>query len=258
MADIKGAQDLRDWLERAGAAEHTSAFVEQGFFTPEDVLSARLSEADLKELGIGMKARKAIINELLVDSSEPHPGYASSEEGGSGKDGGSGDGPSRFSTALWDSFPAVLADVRQQAQVCAAVSRYLQGRWQLEQDYSRRLRTLAEQLPTLDEGSVLLRPYGPMFELVAAAATAAASRHQACAAQLRDESCADLATLAKQQANEIDQLSSDAARLRLHLKHAYCNLERDQTSYIQCQHAAAAASAGTPADGGETARAEAA
>jgi hypothetical protein len=257
MADMEGAQDLRDWLERAGAAEHTNAFVEQGFFAPEDVLSAQLSEADLKELGIGMKARKAIINELLVDSSGAQAGYASSGEGESGKDCGSGDGPSRFSTALWDSFPAVLGDVRKQAHVCAAVSRYLQGRWQLEQDYSRRLRALAEQLPALEEDSVLLRPYGPMFELVAAAATAAASRHQACAAKLRDESCADLAALAQQQANEIDQLSSDAARLRLHLRQAYSNLERDQTSYIQCQHAAASASTGTP-DCGETARAEAA
>ena len=68
MAEMDGAQELRDWLECAGAAEHTSAFVEQGFFSPADVLSAQLSEQDLKELGIGMKARKAIINELSMRS----------------------------------------------------------------------------------------------------------------------------------------------------------------------------------------------
>lgn len=254
---MDGAQELRDWLECAGAAEHTSAFVEQGFFSPADVLSAQLSEQDLKELGIGMKARKAIINELLLHSSGAKAGHATNKDGETGKDGDTADSPSRFSS-LWDSFPAVLSDVRQQAQVCSAVSRYLQARWQLEQDYSRRLRSLAEQLPALEEDSVLLRPYGPMFELVVAAATAAANRHQACAAQLRDESCAELAALAQQQANEIDQLSSDAARLRMHLRQAYSNLERDQTSYIQCQHVAAAVSTGTSTEGGETARAEAA
>ena len=261
MADDGEDQELREWLSTVGAAEHTAAFVDQGFRSPEDVLSAQLSESNLKELGIGMKVRKAIMNELLtapVSGPDAGGGGASSTGGAAEAGAEGGAGPSRFSTELWDSFPAVLSDVRQQAQICGAVSRYLQGRWQLEQDYSRRLRALAEQLPAPEEDSVLLRPYGPMFELVAAAARAAANRHQACAVQLREKSCADLTSLAQRQAAEIDQLSSDAARLRLHLRQAYASLERDQTAYIQSQHAAAAAPSATPADVGEAARVEAA
>ena len=43
------------------------------------------------EYQLRMKARKTIINELLVDSSGAQAGYASSGEGESGKDCGSGD-----------------------------------------------------------------------------------------------------------------------------------------------------------------------
>jgi len=232
--DADGVGELRQWLDSVGAGDHAAAFAEQGFDTVGSVLAAGLSESDLRELGIGMKARKAIVNGLL--SGGPPPAAAAGAGAGAGADAP----PSRFAAELWDSFGTVLSDVRAQAAVCGAVSRYVQGRWQLEADYSKRLQTLTELLAVPEGESVLLRQYGPLFEVVAASARAAAERHADCAAELRETGGAALTALTQRQAAEVDQLSSEAARLRLHLKQAHSNLERDQTAYILAQHAAAA------------------
>jgi len=230
-----GAGELRQWLDSVGAGDHAAAFAEQGFDTVGSVLAAGLSESDLRELGIGMKARKAIVNGLLSGGGPP-PAAAAGPDAGAGADAP----PSRFAAELWDSFGTVLSDVRAQAAVCGAVSRYVQGRCQLEADYSKRLQTLTELLAVPEGESVLLRQYGPLFEVVAASARAAAERHADCAAELRETGGAALTALTQRQAAEVDQLSSEAARLRLHLKQAHSNLERDQTAYILAQHAAAA------------------
>ena len=210
--------------------------------TVEDLLAARLTEDDLREAGLNMKTRKRVWHALAAATSSGQEQQAVDAPQPAGHGRETKAPLSRFAVELWDSFATVHADVKAQTNVCATLSRYIQGRLQLDHDYYRRLLSLNELLPPPSNESVLLRSYGPIFEVLTTSATVTAELHAARIAEMTQGGLANLSTLAQQHAAELERLSSEAARLRLHLKQAYANLERDQTQYIRRQHDAMASS----------------
>eukprot|EP01048_Picozoa_sp_COSAG05_P020356 COSAG05_NODE_3438_length_2063_cov_2.613035_1_plen_214_part_00 len=193
-----------------------------------------------------MKLRKRVWHAIAAEGQST--GQGQQDEGG-GEGSEATVQPSRFATELWDSFAKVHADVKAQTQACASLSRYMQARLQLDRDYYRRLSSLNELLPQPSNDSVLLRPYGPIFEVLTSAAGAAARLQSSRCADMEQGGLPKLSALVQRHAAELERLSSEAARLRLHLKQAYANLERDHTEYIRRQHAAMASasiSSGNP------------
>ena len=97
-AEIK---PLHEWLEDLGEGAHAAAFEAEGFTTVEELLSTGLQEADLAELGLGLKARHRISTALrslanpvqyhqshsspLVSSASANRGAASTGSGHEGK-----------------------------------------------------------------------------------------------------------------------------------------------------------------------------
>ena len=133
------------------------------------------------------------------DDGHEHSGHEEAEE-----DEDEGDGreeseeeseeeelPTQFAEQLWDQYQVVFDDVDAQAQLCARLVRYLCGRLQLEQEYSKRLQGLSAQLPvpgtteSQEAGSVLLRPATALFGAIRAGAEAVAAGSAARAAGLR-------------------------------------------------------------------------
>ena len=55
---------LRAWLGDMGEGAHAGAFEAEGFSTVEELVSTGLEEADLAELGLGLKARRRIAKAL--------------------------------------------------------------------------------------------------------------------------------------------------------------------------------------------------
>jgi hypoxia-inducible factor prolyl 4-hydroxylase len=60
-------QLLRDWLPAAGVAGVEELLLAEGFETVESMLEVKLSEADLKELGLPMRQRKKLLKALQAE-----------------------------------------------------------------------------------------------------------------------------------------------------------------------------------------------
>jgi hypothetical protein len=75
---------------------------------------------------------------------------------------------SSFKT-LWDQTGAVSRDVARQSNACASFGDYLRGRWQLEEEYSRRLAGLSRELADPAGGPVASPVRGREGERVPAA-----------------------------------------------------------------------------------------
>lgn len=267
---------LRSFLSRCGAEDYVGQFLTHGFdadTTTVELWRAGITEGDLKEMGLNMKTRKCVWNALKEDNmvavgSSGATGAATSiatattdsnsSRGGSSSrsSGQTGTGASAvavpatgFAEQLWDCFMTVHEDIRQQTQAYAALSRYIHGRLQLEQEYRRRMSALAEQLEASATGghadehnNVLLRPYLLVFGAVASSSASAADVREARSSGL-EHNLQELSSLVRSQTAALEQLSSEHARLRMRMKQAYANLEREQTTFIQATTTAMSAAA---------------
>eukprot|EP01043_Picozoa_sp_COSAG02_P008718 COSAG02_NODE_284_length_25691_cov_14.733354_20_plen_303_part_00 len=61
---------LQAWLDEIGEGAHAPAFEAEGFATLEELVSTGLEEADLAELGLGLKARRKI-SKVLRNLADP-------------------------------------------------------------------------------------------------------------------------------------------------------------------------------------------
>jgi hypothetical protein len=223
-------EPLQSWLARLGLGEDIAgAFYGAGLERLSDLhyLNGHgLSESDLRELlpGVNMKSRKIVRGELQLLSASRNV----TDDRVNGK--------LSFAEHLWDSFQAVASDVRMQNQQFAVLARHLTSRWQLEQEYSDRLRSLGDQLSVPRSGAVLLRPYEHFVRVIQRQGETLANHSAERAVVFKDRCTTQLNGISERRTVTIDRMSSEAARLKLQLQQAYVDLERARSEHMKAEH----------------------
>lgn len=134
----------------------------------------------------------------------------------------------------------MLQDVRSTVQQASALRAYLEGREQLERDYSERLALLAAELPT-EPSCALSASLGAVAEQLRDGGNQVAANHAELASRLQGAALDGLLPVAESAEAEMAAVAEAAEGTRDALREAYVAMDETQTVYIAKELEAAAA-----------------